>query len=127
MEQSIKNAKIAVCFYGFLRSFKHTHLSLMENLIKPHKADVFMCTHNTFYSDITKDPWHSKHNPEPVSIEYLQGVFGERFKGCEIYPYDPEPYKQEVLKYKMPQQNFMDAYIFRNFAMMDLIRKVIGI
>lgn len=121
----MKNLKICVCFYGFLRSFAQTQRSLKEHLILPYNADVFVCTPNTFFGRASQDPWNNRENPATVTNEYLQHAFYGNLKGASIFDHNVNIYKQEVIKNKIIEQNFMSAYSWRSFSMFDLIRKVL--
>ena len=51
--------KVAVCFFGHLRTYKKCYKSAIKNIIEPNNADVFMHTWDTL--EAKTETWHKLH------------------------------------------------------------------
>lgn len=82
--------KVAICLSGHFRNFEHTHASLMNSVIRPLQADVFIHTwnklgyHNNFHPDaqnLIKTDISSKidmitnlYQPKKITIETIDTI-----------------------------------------------------
>lgn len=121
----MENAKICVCFYGFLRSFHQTHSSLKHNIISKYNTDVFICAPSTFYGDIKSDSINSCENPKVVDEQYLTYSCYGNLKKCQIIENNISIYKNKVKESGIPEKNFLQALTWRSYSMFDYIRKVL--
>ncbi|MDR2906231.1 MAG: hypothetical protein LBU73_09785 [Helicobacteraceae bacterium] len=79
--------KIAVCFFGHLRTFNKCAPFLCKNLLDKYDCDLFMHTWSTL--DHTTKAWHNarKTNGETKEDKII-GAYGE-FKGLKIEKQEP--------------------------------------
>lgn len=95
--------KIAVCFYGFLRTNKLIYNNLLLNFINPLSPDVFICCPNVFFSLNSYDNIRGQDNPEIVDNKYLYSVFGKKLKTTKIIDPNPQKFKDAVIRKKLPE------------------------
>jgi hypothetical protein len=96
-----KNVKTAVCLYGFLRTFRVAGSSLLENVVKPNNADLFIFTpNNTGTAMKTNIGLVEKlrvDNPagEYVDEEMVKNVYAEHLKAIKLYSYNADLFERE--------------------------------
>ncbi|MDR2667385.1 MAG: hypothetical protein LBB34_04745 [Holosporales bacterium] len=80
---AVPNLKIAVCFFGHLRTYEKCAVSLRENLLNGYDCDLFMHTWTTL--DSPTQAWHGGYYekvPGQTNKDDIINVYGE-FKGLE--------------------------------------------
>ena len=76
--------KVAVCISGQMRGFEKAAPSLIENIIRPLEADVFIHTWSEIGSSVNE---HKRKLPSPI-VHYLPPELDERKdKMEEVFPY----------------------------------------
>ncbi len=99
--------KVAVCLFGLLRSFDLVNQTLIENIINPLNADVFIATPENYYPNKSKDNWtpFTKDDSENTSEEKLQQAFRGNLKEALIISndYNKSYYEEFIVKNNLPE------------------------
>lgn len=117
--------KVAILFYGYMRSFVQTVNSIKDHIIVPLNADVYISTYSTFFGQKTTDPHNSLENPGNLTIDMLQFPLYGYLKDFIIETHDIEFYKREISRMRLPEFNHMGGPNWRSLSMYDSFRKVI--
>lgn len=79
--------RTAVCLSGNMRTFSHTHASLLRNIVEPNSCDVFIATWEIL--------GNSKHNfateaefREPLDEADVRAAYGSSLKTLKIFNFD---------------------------------------
>lgn len=123
-------AKVAIVLYGFLRCFKMTHLSLMENIVNHLNADVYISCPNSFY--VLKNEecsalsiYYGKDNLEFVDINFLSYIFKNSLKKSEIFVHEANVYKDIVRTNRIPEVSSWNQPAYRIISMFTNISRSI--
>lgn len=111
--------RTAIIFSGFFRTFDHVKESLATNVINTFnddECDIFFSAPKTMFSE-PKDEvseYHHIHaqNDQLVGANVFD-FFGSKLKTFELRDYDAQFYKDELVKYKVPESNFCKQYTWR--------------
>jgi len=91
-----RKLKIAVCFFGHLRTYKKCSSFLCKNLLNKHDCDLFMHTWTTL--DHNTKSWHKMAMMKGVtSQKEILRAYGE-FKGLEIEQQKPQNFGMVRIK-----------------------------
>lgn len=100
--------KYAVCLYGFLRTYKIVSESLINHILKPNNADLFIfAPNNTGISVIPKDidiNEYKRNNHKELKNQDLQGEIITNDELIKTY----SPYLKNCLLYEYNQKKFFD-------------------
>lgn len=98
--------KVAVVLYGLCRTYKTTASSLIENVLSPNNADLFIFTYNktgesVIYNNMninkSKNLYASQQDlqGDVVSKDSLKEVYGDYLKDFSINLFNPEKFKED--------------------------------
>ena len=101
--------KTAVCFFGFLRTFPEVAEGLMEHVIRPLNADVYVFCPDTFRAPAGSDHAFADAGRNPVANRvdpaWLREILGgDRVRGIETWSYDPAPFHSVLARSNLPAE-----------------------
>jgi hypothetical protein len=92
--------RVALCFFGFMRTYKICYPSFLERIVNAFDADVFL-----YAPSITNDD-----NQTIVTMEEIQNIYKNKLIKCELYNYSIEFLKEEVKKMNIPEWSKWNAW-----------------
>lgn len=119
------NSKIAICIYGFLRSYPFTVHTFIDNLAKVYNADIFIYTPNTSYAKTDQDVHHTKDDVNHIDPHQMKKTFKSQLKSIVTWNYNPDIFKELIKKDKLPEQNIFEQYTWRTYSMFYHIKRVL--
>lgn len=119
--------KVAICFYGYLRSFKQTSQSIFDHLIAPYDCDVYMYHPNLFYAAKSYDPAFSQEQPEHATFEHLSSAFKHHLKSAVLFENNHKLFIDKVEQTGIPKDNFIGQLTWRSYGLFDNIRTVLNL
>lgn len=120
----IKKEKNAVLLYGFMRTYKNTAKSLLENIIIPNNASLFICTYsNEGVSNLSQDKDINQTKAKHAKQQDLQGnvvtksslkeIYGDYLKDSYIKEYNIDKFVQDsknIFSPIFPIERFFSLY-----------------
>lgn len=123
--------KSTLIFSGFFRTFEYCYQSLMQDIIIPLDADVYVHSYTTVYTpanmEVSELHGNYSRNDSTVNIDDVNDKLGGRIKSYKLEEYDNTEYLDLVKQLGMPEKNIVNQYHWRNFSHINSICKAVNL
>jgi hypothetical protein len=111
--------RVALCLYGFSRTFGQTYQSYIDYVINKLNGDIFIFIPNTKNLD----------DNTALNIDHFKTIFKDKLIKCELFTHDIEFFKNIVKENNLPEKvswTWWQNETYKSFSMFYQIKNVLA-
>jgi len=109
--------RIALCFYGFLRTFEKTHHSFINHLVNRGDVDVFLYSPNI----------RNDGDGSAVSSEYIVNNFRASLVNYNLFHYDTAVFKSLTSWLQLPEKEYWNSWVGDTYKSLSMFFQIMNV